>query len=107
MKELEDFKNEVEKMVDIYNRQEHWVDGEIGGLIITIKPIFGDFSSDGYMPKFCANFLVFWGGKYNFKSNSYIEYNIRFERYISGFKNLPPSKAYKSIRASFKKNFNI
>lgn len=107
MKSFEDFKNEVQKMVDIYNTQDHWVDGKVDGLKVTLKPIFGDFSSDGYMPKYVANFIVYWGGKNPCKSCRYVEYNCRFRNYVSGCFSSPVRSTLKSIRGSFKKIFDI
>ena len=107
MKTFEDFKNEVQKMVDVYNTQNHWVDGEVGGLKVTLKPIFGDFSSDGYMPKYVANFVVYWGGKNPVKSGRYVEYNCRFGQYVSGCRHSPVRNTNKSIRGSFKKIYDI
>lgn len=107
MKSFEDFKNEVQKMVDIYNTQDHWVDGKVDGLKVTLKPIFGDFSSDGYMPKYVANFIVYWGGKNPCKSGRYVEYNCRFRNYVSGCFRSPVRSTLKSIRGSFKKIFDI
>ena len=107
MKSFEDFKNEVQRMVDIYNTQDHWVDGKVGGLKVTLKPIYGDYSNDGYMPKFCAGFIVYWGGKNPSKSGRYIEYNCRFRHYVSGSRYSPVRSTLKSIRGSFKKIFDI
>lgn len=107
MKSFEDFKNEVQKMVDIYNAQDHWVDGKVGGMKVTLKPIFGDLSSDGYMPKYVANFIVYWGGKNPCKSVRYVEYNCRFRHYVSGCFTSPVRSTLKSIRGSFKKIFDI
>ena len=107
MKTFEDFKNEVREMCEIYNTQDHWVDGEVGGLKVTLKPIFGDFSSDGYMPKYVANFVVYWGGKNPCKSSRYIKYNCKFDQYISGFKCSPVNNIRKSIRGAFKKIYDI
>ena len=107
MKSFEDFKNEVQKVVDIYNAQDHWVDGKVGGMKVTLKPIFGYLSSDGYMPKYVANFIVYWGGENPVKSGRYVEYNIRFGQYVSGCFSSPIRSSLKTIRGSFKKIFDI
>ena len=107
MKSFEDFKNEVQKMVDIYNTQDHWVDGEVGGLKVTLKPIFGDFSSEGYRPKYVANYIVYWAGKNPYKNGKYVEYDIRFGGYVSGCRHSPVKNTNKSIRGAFKKIFDI
>ena len=107
MKSFEDFKNEVQKMVDIYNTEDHWVDGKVDGLKVTLKPIFGDFSSDGYMPKFYAGFIVYWGGKNPCRSDRFFEYNIRFDRYVSGSKHWREKTTRKSVIGAFKGIFEI
>lgn len=107
MKTFEDFKQEVQKMVNIYNTQDHWVDNKVGGLKVTLKPIFGDYSNDGYMPKYCANFIVFWDEKKVGVSDRYVVYNIRFDNYTSGVKTLPGKNTRKSIRGVFKKIYDI
>ena len=107
MKTFEEFKNEVKRMADIYNQQDHWVDNKVEGWKITIKPIFGDFSDDGYMPSYCANFIVYWGGEHPYKGGLFIKYNLRFDNYTSGSTSWRERFTRKSVRGAFKKIWNI
>lgn len=104
MKSFEIFKYEVQILCDIYNKQDHRA---CGNQKMTLKPIFGDFSSDGYMPKYVANFIIYYDGKSPYKSRDFVEYNCRFGNCASGW-SLPLEIFYfKTLRGAFKKIFCI
>ena len=106
MKTFEEFKKEVQQVVDAYNAEGHWVDAKEGGLRISISPVFADYSSDGYMPKYYAGFNVMWGEEHKFKSGRYVTYVLRFGKpYVSGVKGSPVRNSYKTLRSAFQKIF--
>lgn len=107
MKTFEEFKNEVNELVDIYNQQDHWVDGEVGRLKVTIKPIFGDFSNDGYMPKYCSNFVIYYGSENPCKTNRFFTFDLMINKYVSGFISSKDRTTRKNARNAFKGIFDI
>lgn len=107
MKTFEDFKSEITKLAEVYNNQDHRVDGSSRGLKITIKPVFADYSNDGYEPQYSASFIVYWGDNHRFNSGRFIKYLHRLCSYQPHFKGHPQMRAYKSVRKAFSCIYDI
>lgn len=106
MKTFEEFKKEVSELVAIYNSQNHWIEGEVGQTKTTIKPIFRDFSNDGYTPKYCANFIISFGEN-SYRTDRFFEFDLMIEKYVSGFKQAKGKFIRKNVRNAFKSIFEI
>lgn len=102
MKTFEEFKSEVQKMVDTYNGKGHRLED---GVLVTYKPVFEDRTDDGYMPHYYAGFVVCHDGKPFVKTGAYVKYAIYYNTpWMSGARN--DRYWRKTLRGVFYKIFN-
>lgn len=102
MKTFEEFKSEVQKMVDTYNGKGHRLED---GVLVTYRPVFEDRSGDGHMPHYFACFQVLYDGRPFAKTGTYVKYAINYSTpWQSGVR----ANRYwrKTLRGVFYKIFN-